>query len=87
MVCAQQVDAVADCERRPPRIRSLRPNVGAGIHSCVGAPLARMEAEVAFEQIPQQRPALALARPSEPPSWRKLINLRGLETLELRNGA
>jgi cytochrome P450 len=67
--------------------RSPNPHLafGAGIHYCVGAPLARMEAEVAFEQLLAQRPALALAQPAEPPAWRKLINLRGLETLVLRN--
>lgn len=69
--------------------RSPNPHLafGAGIHYCVGAPLARMEAEVAFEHLLQQFPALALAQPAEPPVWRKLINLRGLETLPLRNAA
>ena len=67
--------------------RSPNPHLafGAGIHYCVGAPLARMEPEVAFEHLLPQRPALALAHPAEPPAWRKLINLRGLETLPLRN--
>ena len=69
--------------------RSPNPHLafGAGIHYCVGAPLARLEAEVAFEQLLRHRPALALARPDEAPAWRKLINLRGLETLPLRNAA
>jgi hypothetical protein len=31
--------------------------------------------------------ARALAKPAEPPAWRKLINLRGPETLPLRNAA
>ena len=67
--------------------RSPNPHLafGAGIHYCGGAPLARMEAEVAFEQLLQKFPALALAQPAEPQAWRKLINLRGLETLPLRN--
>ena len=69
--------------------RSPNPHLafGAGIHYCVGAPLARLEAEVAFEQLLRHRPALALARPDEAPAWRQLINLRGLETLPLRNAA
>jgi cytochrome P450 len=69
--------------------RSPNPHLsfGAGIHYCVGAPLARLEAEVAFEQLLLHRPALALAEPDEAPSWRKLINLRGLEALSLRNAA
>jgi len=67
--------------------RSPNPHLafGAGIHYCVGAPLARMEAEVAFGQLLEQRPELALAQPDEGPAWRKLINLRGLETLPLRS--
>ena len=67
--------------------RSPNPHLafGAGIHYCVGAPLARMEAEVAFEQLLRQRPGLALAEPEVAPAWRKLINWRGLETLPLRN--
>ena len=69
--------------------RSPNPHLafGAGIHYCVGAPLARMEAEVALEQLVQKFPALALAQPGEPPAWRKLINLRGLETLPLCNSS
>ena len=69
--------------------RSPNPHLafGAGIHYCVGAPLARMEAEVAFGELLRQRPNLALAEPGAAPAWRKLINLRGLETLLLRNGA
>ena len=67
--------------------RSPNPHLafGAGIHYCVGAPLARMEAEVAFRRLLEQRPGLALAQPDEGPAWRKLINLRGLETLPLRS--
>jgi hypothetical protein len=67
--------------------RSPNPHLafGAGIHYCVGAPLARLEAEVAFARLLQRRPALALAEPDAAPAWRKLINLRGLEALPLRN--
>ncbi len=56
---------------------------GAGIHFCLGAPLARLEGEIAFERLLQRYPALALA--DSAPRWRKLINLRGLEDLRLRN--
>lgn len=54
---------------------------GAGIHYCVGAPLARLEAELAFGRLLRRWPAVQLADPT--PRWRKLINLRGLETLPL----
>jgi cytochrome P450 len=40
---------------------------------------------VAFARLLQRRPALALAEPDAAPAWRKLINLRGLEALPLRN--
>ncbi len=66
--------------------RSPNPHLtfGAGIHYCVGAPLARIEAEEAFSRVLRRYPALALVD-AQPP-WRKLINLRGLERLALRAG-
>ena len=54
---------------------------GAGIHYCLGAPLARLEAEIVFTKLLQHYPSLALADTA--PAWRKLINLRGLEELRL----
>ena len=57
---------------------------GAGIHYCVGAPLARLEAQIALTRLLRRYPALALAE--ESPRWRKLINLRGLQALRLRGG-
>ena len=64
--------------------RSPNPHLtfGAGIHYCLGAPLARIEAEEAFSRLLQRNPALSLVD-AQPP-WRKLINLRGLESLQLR---
>lgn len=55
---------------------------GGGVHYCVGAPLARLEAEVAFEALLQRFPTLELAE--ETPRWRPAINLRGLQALSLR---
>ena len=54
---------------------------GAGIHFCLGAPLARLEGEVVFQRLLARYPALALA--DDAPRWRPWINLRGLETLTL----
>jgi cytochrome P450 len=64
--------------------RSPNPHLafGAGIHYCVGAPLARLEGEMAFERLLARYPRLAWA--DESPAWRPLINLRGLERLTLR---
>ena len=66
--------------------RSPNPQLGfgAGIHFCLGAPLARLEGEIAFTRLLQRYPALRLAEPT--PGWRPLINLRGLEALPLVAG-
>ncbi len=55
---------------------------GAGIHHCIGAPLARLEARIAFERLLARYPHLEAV--DEAPRWRRLINLRGLEALHLR---
>ncbi|MCC7447910.1 MAG: cytochrome P450 [Anaerolineae bacterium] len=52
---------------------------GWGIHFCLGAPLARTEAQIAFTTLLQRLPAIRLADPE--PHWRQDINLRGLQTL------
>jgi cytochrome P450 len=52
---------------------------GLGIHFCLGAPLARLEATIAFRALLDHAPRLALAG-SEPP-WRPGIAFRGLERL------
>ena len=67
--------------------RSPNPHLafGAGIHYCLGAPLARLEAEEAFGRMLQRFPQLELTEAV--PQWRKLINLRGLEALPLRGSA
>jgi pimeloyl-[acyl-carrier protein] synthase len=52
---------------------------GAGAHFCFGAPLARMEAQIAFSALLQRLPQLKL----EPGSvtWRNNLGLRGLTAL------
>jgi cytochrome P450 len=54
---------------------------GAGIHYCVGAPLARLEGELAIGALLRRAPAMALA--NEPLSWRPNPVLRGLQALPL----
>ncbi|MEO7335588.1 MAG: cytochrome P450 [Caldimonas sp.] len=54
---------------------------GAGIHYCLGAPLARLEAEIVFTRLLHRYPQLHLV--DAQPRWRPLINLRGLESLHL----
>jgi pimeloyl-[acyl-carrier protein] synthase len=55
---------------------------GGGIHFCLGAPLARMEAQIALTALLRRFPDLALA--DAPPTWRDTITLRGLASLPLR---
>jgi cytochrome P450 len=51
---------------------------GAGIHFCVGAPLARLEMEIALQVLFERLPALRLA---EPPQYRDAYHFHGLERL------
>ncbi len=57
---------------------------GSGIHYCLGAPLARLEAQVAIGTVLRRFPALALA--GERPTWRPSSTLRGLEVLPVALG-
>jgi cytochrome P450 len=52
---------------------------GAGAHFCFGAPLARMEAQIAFSALLQRLPQLKLE--SEAVTWRNNLGLRGLTAL------
>ena len=53
---------------------------GRGIHYCLGAPLAKLEARVAFEAL---LPRLGSLRLAEEPRYRDQVTLRGLESLWL----
>jgi pimeloyl-[acyl-carrier protein] synthase len=52
---------------------------GMGIHFCLGAPLARMEGQIAINTLLARLPKLALA--TDRPTFRQSLTLRGLETL------
>jgi cytochrome P450 len=54
---------------------------GQGIHYCLGAPLARLEGQIALRRLLERVPTLRLAVPESSLRWRKGLNLRGLETL------
>jgi cytochrome P450 len=54
---------------------------GQGIHICLGAPLARLEGDIAFTTLLQRMPDLRLSVPRETVTWRGSFNLRGLTSL------
>jgi cytochrome P450 len=55
---------------------------GHGIHYCLGAPLARLEAQIAIPALLERFPVIEAA--GGPPRWRPSLVLRGLEELPLR---
>jgi cytochrome P450 len=57
---------------------------GHGIHYCLGAPLARMEAEVALGALLARFPGISLAVPPEALRWRPVSLMNGLESLPVR---
>jgi hypothetical protein len=69
----------------PDRLDITRPNVrplsfGGGIHFCLGAQLARIEAEIAISTLLRRLPELRLDD-AENPEWRPTFVLRGLKRL------
>ncbi len=54
---------------------------GQGAHYCLGAPLARLEGQIAFETLLRRAPSLRLAVPATSLRWRRALFLRGLERL------
>ena len=70
---------------RPDKLDITRPNVrplsfGGGIHFCLGAQLARIEAEIAIATLLRRLPDLRIDD-VENPAWRPTFVLRGLRHL------
>ena len=63
--------------------RDPNPHVsfGAGVHFCLGAPLARLELQTSFATVLRRLPRL---EPVEEPVWRSGYVIRGLEALRVR---
>ncbi len=66
-----------DITREPNRHLSF----GQGVHYCVGAPLARLEGQIAINTLLQRFPDLRLAVPPQAPRRRRSLGLRGLVSL------
>lgn len=56
---------------------------GGGLHLCIGAPLARLEAQVAIQTFFARFPNAHLVKPDEKPQWRSLPFFRGLQELKV----
>lgn len=63
--------------------REMKPHMsfGSGPHICLGAPLGRLEGQIAIGAFFERFPAVRLADPSAMPKWRRLPFFRGLDEL------
>jgi unspecific monooxygenase len=62
----------------PARADQKNVSFGAGIHFCIGAPLARLELQVSLKALFERLPKLGLA---EAPRFRDTYHFHGLEGL------
>jgi cytochrome P450 len=73
----------------PARFDVLRPDAashiafGAGIHFCLGAPLARLEGRIAMDALLRRFPDYELAKPDEPPRFQSNPFLRTMDELAI----
>ncbi len=70
---------ILDLTREPNRHLAF----GLGVHYCLGAPLARLEGQIAIHTLLHRLPNLHLKRVPELLRWRRGLFLRGLEQLPL----
>jgi len=64
-------------QRDKPQVVSF----GAGVHFCLGAPLARLEAQIAFTELLKRFPNIELAAE---PEWRQTLTLHGMNSLKVK---
>ena len=69
-----------DITREPNRHLSF----GQGIHFCLGAPLARMEAQIAIDTLLRRAPNIRLQVSPDSLRWRPSMILRGLDALPVQ---
>lgn len=56
---------------------------GEGIHFCIGAPLGRLEASIAFEMVLERFPGLRLSDPEPPLTYKGALSMRGVTSLPM----
>ncbi|WP_257459592.1 cytochrome P450 family protein [Archangium lipolyticum] len=66
-----------DLSREPNKHLSF----GMGIHYCLGAPLARLEGQIAIQTLVNRFPRLRLSKPAESLKWRTGFLMRGPKQL------
>ncbi len=74
------------CCAEPDQLEITRPvgqvaHFGAGVHYCLGAPLARLEGQIALNALLQRLPSLALA--TDALAWQKTVAVRGVVALPI----
>ncbi len=91
MVLAALASANRDAEqfREPDQlVLERQPNrhlaFGTGVHVCLGAPLARLEGQIAIATLLRRFGTLRLAVPRARLRWRRTPMVRGLEALPVR---
>ncbi|MFE8601943.1 cytochrome P450 family protein [Archangium violaceum] len=57
---------------------------GLGIHYCLGAPLARLEGQIAIQTLVNRFPNLRLSKPAESLKWRTGVLMRGPKQLPVK---
>jgi cytochrome P450 len=65
----------------PARNEGANVSFGAGIHFCIGAPLARLELQLALPRLFKRLKGMKIATP---PTVKDVYHFHGLEKLELR---
>ncbi len=57
---------------------------GEGIHFCIGAPLSRLEASIAFEMVLERFPRLRLSSPEPALTYKGALSMRGVTSLPMQ---
>ena len=57
---------------------------GKGAHFCLGAPLARLEAKTAFNELMKRFQRIEVAKPIEDLDWIDAMVMRGVRALPVR---